>query len=261
MSGVSYDAEGPPFGPIVNGTQIELLLRPSNPALLTVRARRGVRLLWTSDGHRSPNVAGPFIIQNLLILGMAPLIAATVYMSLGRVIKALDLREHLPISPRLMTTFYIIVDVGCFVTQVFGSVMPASGDPEGIALGRNLIIGGLIAQLVALSLFTFSNFHAHHHARRLAMAKGGGSIPLDGARYFGVSYAATLAMLTRALVRGVEYLQGGDGFVMRHEVFLYLFDAVPITLILALYIFIHPGRLVREAEKKNWGMELLESRR
>ncbi|CRK25394.1 hypothetical protein BN1708_003964 [Verticillium longisporum] len=291
MSGVSYDAEGPPFGPIVNGTQIVFYhYLPSQEAgwtfvvifglatlihiflLFKLRAWHFLPLILGTIGeafgyygrvmaHSRPNVAGPFIIQNLLILGMAPLIAATVYMSLSRVIKALDLREHLPITPRLTTAFYIIVDIGCFVTQVFGSIMPASGDPQGIALGRNLIIGGLIAQLVALSLFTFSNLHAHRCAKRLAMVKVGGPIPLNGSRYFAASYVATLAMLTRALVRGVEYLQGGDGVVMSHEVFLYLFDAVPITLILVLYMFIHPGRLVREAGKKSWGMELLESRR
>ncbi|KAM0334017.1 hypothetical protein ACHAQA_001037 [Verticillium albo-atrum] len=307
MSEIDYSSEGPPFGPIVNGTQIVFYhYLPSQEAgwtfvvlfglavvvhiflLFKFRAWHFLPLVLGSIGmeisehldpamltsvpgeafgyygrvmaHQRPNVAGPFIIQNLLILGMAPLIAATVYMSLGRLIKALDLREHMPISPKLTTAFYIIVDIGCFISQVFGSIMPASGDPEGITMGRNLIIGGLIAQLVALTLFTFSNFHAHHRARRLAMANFETPIALNGSRYFKINYAATLAMLIRALVRGIEYLQGPDGFVMTHEVFLYVFDAAPMVFILVLYVFVHPGRLVRDAGKTKRGIELLESR-
>lgn len=209
------------------------------------------------QAHKSPNVAGPFITQNLLILGMAPLIAATVYMSLGRFIKALDLRQHMAISPKLTTTFYIIVDIGCFGTQVVGSVTPASGDPEGIKLGRSLIIGGLIAQLVALSFFILSSLHAHVLVKR-SIAHGAG-LPLQaqGLKYFWANYATTTAMIVRAVVRGVEYIQGQDGAIASSEAYLYAFDAVPMVAIAGLYLFIHPGRLVRDvANTKSMGSRI-----
>lgn len=198
-------------------------------------------------------------MQNLLILGMAPMMAATVYMSLGRFIKALDLRQHIAISPKLTTAFYIVVDIGCFCTQVIGSIMPASGDPEGAKLGRNLVIGGLIAQLVALSFFLFSSLHAHMWARRLAARSIGESKQARGSKYFLANYAATTAMIVRAIVRGIEYIQGEDSVIMANEAFLYAFDAAPMVLIAVLYLFIHPGRLVRDAQRitmSDMGMEL-----
>lgn len=190
---------------------------------------------------------------------MAPMVAATVYMSLGRYIKALDLRQHMAISPKITTAFYIIVDIGCFGTQVVGSIVPASGDPEGIKLGRTLILGGLIAQMVALSFFLISSLHAQVWARRLAARSIGHSNQVRGSKYFWANYVATTAMIIRAIVRGVEYIQGADGVIIANEAFLYVFDAVPMVLIAVLYLFIHPGRLVRDTQRisvSDVGMEL-----
>lgn len=180
---------------------------------------------------------------------MAPMIAATVYMSLGRYIKALGLRQHMAISPKLTTAFYIIVDIGCFGTQVVGSIVPASGDPESIKLGRTLIIGGLIAQLVALSFFLLSSLHAQVWARRLSARSIGHSKQVRGSKYFIANYVATTAMVVRAIVRGIEYFQGEEGIIIKKEVFLYVFDAALMVLIAVLYLFIHPGRLVRDARR------------
>lgn len=137
--------------------------------------------------------------------------------------------------------------------------MPASGDPEGIKLGRNLVIGGLIAQLVALSFFLVSSLHAHVWARRLAARSIGGLKQVRESKYFLANYAVTTAMIVRAIVRGIEYIQGEDGVIIANEAFLYAFDAAPMVLIATLYLFIHPGRLVRDAQKitaSDMGMEL-----
>lgn len=226
---------------------------------------------WASQ---EPNEHRPFILQNLLILGMAPLVAATVYLSLGRITTALDLREHLLIRPGFVTAFYIIVDIGCFVTQVVGSVVPASGDPQGIALGMNLVIGGLIAQLVAVSLFLLSVAAAHRAANKHLWADAaavpavssfeqpimrGSSLELCkksfSSKYFKVSYATAAVLLIRAVVRGVEHVQGEKGYLGKHEAFLYAFDALPVFLVALLYVFVHPGRLVRDAGSLKTGEE------
>lgn len=201
-------------------------------------------------------------MQNLLILGMAPLVAATVYMTLGAFIKALDLRQHLSIPPKLTTFFYVIVDVGCFITQVMGSIMPASGDPDSIKLARTLITGGLIAQLVALTLFLFSTMNIHRLSKRYPPRRSFDVPHLQNTKkYFIVTYVVTATMMLRSLVRGIEYLQGEDGFIIKTEVFVYLFDALLIAAIAVLYTIIHPGRMKRDAKRasKEKGMvELLE---
>lgn len=181
---------------------------------------------------------------------MAPLVAATVYTTLGAFVKALDLRRHMTIPPKLTTAFYIIVDIGCFVTQVFGSVVPASGDPDGIRMGRIMITGGLIAQLVALTLFLCSTMHVHRLAGRYAPSKAyAGPDVGEVGKYFRVTYAVTGVMMVRSLVRGIEYLEGEEGFIIRHEVFVYVFDALLIAGIAFMYLFVHPGRMLRDAQR------------
>ncbi|CAI6084520.1 unnamed protein product [Clonostachys chloroleuca] len=279
MSQVLHNNTEPPFGPIVNGTQIVFFeYRPNIGAawafvvlfaiaaaihfgmLIWLRAWHFIPLTLGLIGeafgyygrvraHSEPNIAGPFIMQNILILGCAPLIAATVYMTLARYIRVFDIRDRIHIPPRLMTFFFVLVDLGCFVTQVFGSAAPTSGDPQGVALGRTLIISGLITQLVALGLFSLILFISHRLAISESMGLKTTPITIFGSKYFHATYCVAGAMVVRSLVRGIEYLQGDKGFIIAHEIFIYLFDAAPMILVPVVYVFIHPGKLLRDAAK------------
>ncbi|CCF38213.1 RTM1 [Colletotrichum higginsianum] len=270
---------GGPFGPVVNGTQIVFYhYRPNGEAgwaflvlfaigvlghigyMFWLRSWHFIPFILGGVGeafgyygrakaHEDPTHVGSFILQNLLILGSPPLFAATIYMSLGRIIIALDLRRHTMISPRLTAFFYVVVDISCFVTQVFGAVMPASGDPDGIKMAKTLIMSGLIAQLAVISLFTLSCWHSHRCAQREASELNATRAGIQWRKYYLMTYAVASLMFVRSLVRGIEYLQGEDGFIMTHEVFLYLFDAVPMVAIMSLYLWIHPGRLVRDISR------------
>ncbi|UPL00139.1 hypothetical protein LCI18_011073 [Fusarium solani-melongenae] len=287
MSHVLLNKTEPPFGPIVNGTQIVFFeYRPNEGAAWTFVVLFGLSAIvhlgllgWLRawhflpltlgvvgeafgyygrvQAHSEPNIAGPFIMQNILILGTAPLIAATVYMTLGRYIRVFQIRDRIVIPPRLMTVFFITVDLGCFVTQVFGSAAPASGDPKGIALGRTLIISGLIVQLVALGLFLIITSVSHRLVRTIrADYKMTGM--LSASRYFQATYMVGGAMMVRSLVRGIEYLQGEGGYIISHEVFIYALDAAPMVFVAAVYVFIHPGKLLWDAKQQKGESERLE---
>ncbi|KAI2639032.1 hypothetical protein GGS26DRAFT_543652 [Hypomontagnella submonticulosa] len=70
-------------------------------------------------------------------------------MSLGHIATAIGARDNLPISSRLLDLVYVLIDIGRLVTQLIGSVLPASGDAHAIELSKQIILGGLIAQAVA----------------------------------------------------------------------------------------------------------------
>ncbi|KAF4883043.1 hypothetical protein CGCF415_v014460 [Colletotrichum fructicola] len=117
-----------------------------------------------------------------------------------------------------MTFVFVTVELGCFVTQVFGSAEPASGDPEGIALGKTLIISGLITQLAAFCLFLNMTLVSDQLAKKSRSQDYKAGLIVDSApRYFHVTYWVAGAMLLRSLVRGIEYLQGDGGFIISHE--------------------------------------------
>lgn len=54
-------------------------------------------------------------------------------------------------------------------------------------------------------------------------------------------YATSILVLLRSVFRVIEYIQGNAGYLLRHEVFLYVFDAVLMFLVMLILNFSHPG--------------------
>jgi len=200
---------------------------------------------WASD---EPDKVGPFLLQNLLILAAPPFLAATIYMSLGRVLTALGAQRHSLVKPSWITKIYVIIDFGCIVTQLVGSAILGSGDASAVTTSKTMILSGLIAQLVALSFFVVNCWHVY---RRCASDPFLGSEKQDLSfvwqNHFRAIMLVALVMIVRSAVRMAEYLQGSDGFIASHEVFIYVFDAFPMLLVMIVFLVIHPGRLVRDA--------------
>lgn len=199
---------------------------------------------WSSD---DPNELGPWILQNFLLLSAAPLIAATIYMTLGRIIVALGAERHSMISPRWLAKIYVLIDVGVLGSQIAGTVLPASGDETVIETSRKVILAGLIAQLVALSFFVFMTWHARRRISRDKTAIPMGDPTLNWKNHFRALEAITTLVMLRSLLRLIEYAQGTDGFVLSQEVFIYLFDALLMFMAVTTYLVLHPSRLIRDA--------------
>lgn len=72
-------------------------------------------------------------------------------------------------------------------------------------------------------------------------------------------YVASGLIVVRSDFRAVEYLQGFDGYLLRHEAYLYIFDALLMFLVMMLFNVIHPSEVmaVVNAEKDSgYGFEL-----
>lgn len=179
-------------------------------------------------------------------------------MTLGRIIRALGAERYSIISPRWLAKIYILIDLGCLGSQIAGTILPASGDATVIEISRKVILGGLIAQLVALSFFVFMTWHARRGISRgkiVALAK---DPSLNWKNHFRALEAVTVLVMLRSLVRLIEYGQGEDGFVLSHEVFIYLFDALLIFLAVTTFLVLHPSRLIREARGLGGGLTTRE---
>ena len=203
------------------------------------------RALSSSD----PVVAGPWIQQNLLILAAPPLMAATVYMTLGRIATAIGARRNLVVSPRLLTPVYVLIDLGCVATQLIGSVLPASGDESAIEMSKQIILGGLIAQVVALALFLLIAWHAQRRTTRDLPRILRSSPTVNWENHFRAIYLIVVLVIVRSVVRTVEYLQGEGGYIISHEAFIYALDAAPMLMVMMVYAVLHPGRLIRHGRR------------
>lgn len=77
-------------------------------------------------------------------------------------------------------------------------------------------------------------------------------------------YTASILILVRSVIRVVEYLQGYDGYLMKHEAFIYVFDALLIFITVLVLMYEHPseincliGRGQKYAEKVFWIREFV----
>ncbi|KAI1419861.1 RTA1-domain-containing protein [Xylaria sp. FL1777] len=269
-------ADEGPFGPVVNGTMVVVFYeyRPNQQAAFAFVALFGLATLghiiylfylraWSfipfilggiaelfgyygrALSHDAPDKVGPWILQNLLLLASPPLLSATIYMTLGRITIAVGARSYMPLSSRLLTTLYVIIDVGTLATQLAGSVLPASGDPSAIELSKKVVLGGLLAQLGALTIFIFITWLVKRRIKHGPTHVILRDPSVNWKNHFRAIIVVTLLIIIRSIVRTVEYLQGEGGTVISHEAFIYVFDATPMWLVMATYLVLHPGRLVR----------------
>ncbi|EHK19379.1 uncharacterized protein TRIVIDRAFT_24959, partial [Trichoderma virens Gv29-8] len=266
-----------PFGPVLNGTMVIVFYdyRPNQIAGYLFMALFGLASLahlvyivrfkaWMfipfiiggmsetfgyygrALSYHHPARLGPWIQQNLLILVAAPLLTATIYISLGKVINALQANSQSLISPRWMTKIYILIDLVCLLSQLAGTVMPASGDTRVIELSRKVIFGGLLVQLAALLLFCYMTWYT---SREISCAEAkifAADAGVHWKNHFRTILLAASLVLIRSLVRAIEYGQGEDGFIISHELFIYLFDAAPMWFIMFAFLLVHPSRLLRD---------------
>ena len=63
----------------------------------------------------------PFVVQGSLILIAPALFAATIYMTLGRVIKLTDGNKHSIVGSSALTKFFVTGDIFCIVLQASGA--------------------------------------------------------------------------------------------------------------------------------------------
>lgn len=234
-----------------------------------------------TKAHDNVSNIGPWILQNVLILGGPTFLAATVYMTLGRYITALDSRDHAMIAPRWITRIYILIDFICFVSQFMGAGIQASGDPKVINIGNKAIFGGLVFQLIAFTFFVLMAIRVH--SRLNSPHEVYTAVPSRWSmsrKYFWGLYAVSLLFIVRNLVRAIEYAQqassGGISYATRNkngtitmpekersssigsnEIFLYIFDAAPMALVAVIFLLVHPGRMLRAARSAR-GERLLE---
>jgi hypothetical protein len=125
--------------------------------------------------------------------------------------------------------------------MVGGGIM-ASGTIYAMHLGEHIIIGGLVVQLLFFGCFVTVGVIFHVRMRKIPTTKVlSQNIPWE--RQLFALYGASILILVRSIFRLIEYAQGNDGYLISHEVFLYLFDSVLMVLTMALLSWIHPSEI------------------
>ncbi|KAJ5629134.1 RTA1-domain-containing protein [Penicillium herquei] len=194
------------------------------------------------SSFQAPNfTTGPYIIQSALILIAPAFLAASIYMTLGRIIEMLDGERCSMIKLKWLTKIFVFGDVLSFLMQASGAGLMVSNS-NSPSTGEHVIIGGLFVQIIFFGFFTIT---AVIFQSRINKYPTGRSTELRSVwhRHLFALYSASILILIRSVVRVVEYIQGYDGFLMKHEVFIYMFDAFMMFLVMAFLQYIHPSEV------------------
>lgn len=115
-----------------------------------------------------------------------------------------------------------------------------AGGGSSIKTGENLIMAGLAFQLIFFFLFIVAGalFHARVRGNPTEKCK---RYPYE--KHLWNLYIVSVLIFVRCLVRLIEYGQGWQGYIITHEVFLYIFDALLMWLSMAAMFYPHPSEV------------------
>lgn len=187
---------------------------------------------------------GAYAIQNLLLLVAPALFAATIYMTLSRVIRQLGASHLSIINPAKLTRLFVWGDVICFWIQGGAAPLQAIQDvPILPVIGKWVVVAGLVLQVALFGFFVVvaGKFHRALLASPTTSSMAPGN---QWQRIMTVLYGSSLLIFIRNCVRVAEYAEGFTGWIIRHEAMLFVFDALPMVLLLAALIIWHPARML-----------------
>ncbi|KAH7407237.1 RTA1 like protein-domain-containing protein [Cadophora sp. MPI-SDFR-AT-0126] len=185
-------------------------------------------------GNKKPDILLPYLFQSLLIL-LAPIFfAASVYMILSRLIRAVGAESHSVVRVTWVTKVFVGGDILCFLIQAGGGAILSGADTmSSRKLGQNLILSGLLIQIVVFAFFLVVAvvFHKRIRARPTGQSLGT-DMSLD--QFMLMLYRVSILITLRNLFRVIEYAMGKDSYLLQHEWPIYAFDGLPMIIVLVI---------------------------
>ncbi|KAG8843377.1 hypothetical protein FRB91_003397 [Serendipita sp. 411] len=177
------------------------------------------------------------------------------YMIIGRMMSYVGIKGTI-IPHRFITKTFVFIDVICLITQAAGIAMFVSNvskfDPDSrkaVLRGRNILLGGLVLQIVAFCIFLVIAILFHLKTRRLMNEKRDEK---DGEKarslrpLFIAFYASGFFVTGRSVFRAIEFgvidfQTRSRGYLYDNEWPFYVLDAAPILFATILFNFVHPA--------------------
>ncbi|KAJ5202987.1 hypothetical protein N7449_005066 [Penicillium cf. viridicatum] len=131
-------------------------------------------------------------------------------------------------------------------------------------MGENIVIGGLAVQLAFFTFFVFVASLLHYRVKKnpkhAAHVKTSRVIRFPHAVKWEwvmwALYSSCVLILIRSIFRVVEFVQGNDGFIMKHESMLYIFDALLMASTGLTLLFVFPGAFLCPGRGDNVDSEI-----
>lgn len=208
--------------------------------------------------HNDPNVRNYYIIQSVTLTMAPSLVMAGLY-SLPSKYAVIFGRHTSPIKPMWYTYIFVSVDVFSILVQGSGGGLAASDNTDSAKLGNNLLIAGLVIQVVAMAFFFGVGAQFIFRVRRQkTMYRAAMSTPEqvdDGfdprfqhirnrKMFIPLVYAIAITFVfvfTRSIFRTVEMGKGWGNELMKHEIYFLVLETLMMFLAMLPITIVHPG--------------------
>ncbi|KAJ5373303.1 RTA-like protein [Penicillium concentricum] len=199
--------------------------------------------------HQSRFEIKSWALQEMLILCAPPLVAATVYMVLGRIVRSFGAEHLSSMRPKWLTFVFVMNDVLCFCTQLGGAGVQVTGDQQVMYIGKKVVLAGLIFSLFVFACFILIATKFHRRLRKMPTPFLKENPNLHWQRYIWAIYISCFALMLRNLVRTIQFGAGQTTDVNTKEAYIYAFDAFLMFFTMLVLLIYHPGRLIKKSRR------------
>lgn len=113
-------------------------------------------------------------------------------------------------------------------------------NPDNVSLGEHIILAGLLIQVVFFGLFIVTAGIFDARMSKIPTTK---SRQVPWRSHMNVLYVTNGLIMFRSVFRVIEYAMGNNGYLLRNEVFLYVFDSVPMLAVMTAYSWKYPSEI------------------
>src|SRR3954468_1616500 len=116
----------------------------------------------------------------------------------------------------------------------------ASSNPSSAKLGSHLALAGLLIQIIIFAFFVVVSLVFHLRLRKMPASQSNDCF-IPWRKFLYILYITSAFIMLRSIVRVAEFVEGFKGNIIRHEVYLYVFDAVPMWAMMVAYNIWYPS--------------------
>ncbi|PKS09635.1 hypothetical protein jhhlp_004254 [Lomentospora prolificans] len=205
--------------------------------------------------HYYTNEIAPFVLQSIFILLAPVLYAASIYTVLGRLIRSVRGDRHSIVQPKWMTLIFV---TGDFVAlNVQGNAAGLTAKDSTRKIGEYIIIAGLFIQLILFAFFIIAASIFHIRMRKDIDGRPDSVPEVPWERGLQMIYACSALIMSRSLFRAVEYIMGGDGYLLSTEWPMYALDTAPMLLVQIISVLWFPDKFSGYEKQPGMYMALL----
>ena len=116
--------------------------------------------------------------------------------------------------------------------------------------GEKIVIAGIALQVAIFIIFLIASVDFHIRMNRKACATPDTETDGEWKKMLWILYSVSALILFRSIFRLIEYAMGNAAYLISHEWTLYVFDAVPMFLVLVLMLVLRPAKYVSNEKTK-----------